>query len=255
MTFVGAGGSPEIDVAAGETVAYRPRGARAEMKCGKPTCKFAVGEMLFHGRLLYRRDAGTSYWIVAMPIERYLRGVVPTEMSSSWHPEALKAQAVISRTYAYWLMRSKPDAPFHLGTTVLDQAYKNTSQSSGVELALRETRGQVLVSGGEPVVAFFHADNGGMAETAGNVWGRDENYFLHGADAWSNRVPPWSFSMSRMELADKLARKFLRRGEEIRRLRFFRNSSGRVNRINVATDRRKLDIDGNDFRLLVEVRS
>ena len=258
VTFFSGGTFASEPLPTGQPLSLAPTTKKARSRCPKPHCKFALGQMLFKGDLHYREIGGQGHWIVSMPLERYLRGVVPAEMSASWHVEALKAQAVISRTYALRLIAQNPRAPFHLGTTVRHQVYKATQKSKAVDDALATTAGEVLLLDDEPILAYFSADNGGIAETASNVWGQQTEAFIVGSDPYSDRVAHWQLTLSREEIARRLRRKVLRGNEQIRAMHFRHNNNQRVASVRVETDQRNVTVGGNDFRLLVgstELRS
>lgn len=107
-----------------------------------------------------------------MPMEEYLIGVVAGEMEPDWPLEALKAQAVIARTFTIEALQRKGGTRESTGTDVSTdesefQAYAASKISDMIRRAVSETRGQVLVDGrGNPVRAYFHADAGGKTATA-----------------------------------------------------------------------------------------
>ncbi len=101
-------------------------------------------------------------------METYLAGVVPTEMNPNWPMEALKAQAVVARSYALdRFLQNRSDAwQLHWHYTV-DMAYSGTRPLvQRVATALEQTRGDVLAWHGLPVPALFHACSGGRTESA-----------------------------------------------------------------------------------------
>ena len=121
---------------------------------------------------LVARD-GKVQLIERIPLEGYLAGVVPTEMNPKWPLEALKAQAIAARTYATckWLPRADRPWQLHWHFSV-DMAYAGLpgrTSANAIE-AVRETRGQILTTGGQPFPALFHASSGGRTETAIAIW-------------------------------------------------------------------------------------
>ncbi len=125
---------------------------------------------------VWKGDKGL-YVINDIPLEDYIKGVVTAEMKSSWDIKSKKARAVAVRTYAiYQILNSAPGAPYNLTSTVLDQAYKGGKISPGVEKAVDETKGEILVYGGKPIAAFYHSTSGGMTEDAAEVFGKEFPY-------------------------------------------------------------------------------
>jgi len=102
-----------------------------------------------------------------MQIESYVAGVVAGEMKNDWPMEALKAQAILARTFVLKFCQdkhSKYDGA-DISTDVSEaQAYDAESVNGRVEQAVAETRGRVMAYGGELTNAWFHAHSGGMTE-------------------------------------------------------------------------------------------
>ncbi len=154
--------------------------------------------------------------IAKMDLETYLLGVLPNEMPAEWPLEALKAQAVASRSFALERVkaRSREDRAFHLESTVLDQVFAwevperaGSAKFANVRKALEETRGEILADArGEVVAAYFHADCGGRTETAAAVWGGDAKTtgtVVDGGCPFSPRAR-WAWSVTGEEFASRL---------------------------------------------------
>jgi len=116
-------------------------------------------------------------------LDDYLCGVVPVEMSPTVFPqlEALKAQAVAARTYAY-KNRGQYSAE---GYDICESARCQVYNGAGVEheltdRAVRQTAGEVITYGGEPVNALFTSTCGGHTEDAANIFPGDEVAYLKG---------------------------------------------------------------------------
>ena len=110
--------------------------------------------------------------------EDYLKGVVPAEVPATWHAEALKAQAVAARSYAYFqaqrVRRYEPRKNYDVDDTILYQAYLGHSgRAAATDEAVNVTRGELLTYQNRVVKAYFHADSGGHTESAENVWTGD----------------------------------------------------------------------------------
>jgi SpoIID/LytB domain protein len=103
-------------------------------------------------------------------LEQYLRGVLPTEISPSWPLEAIKAQAVAARSYTVDRYLVNLDQPWQLHWHyTVDQAYGGLKPvPNRMEVALDQTRGQLLAMKNLPVPALFHACSGGRTENARN---------------------------------------------------------------------------------------
>lgn len=102
-----------------------------------------------------------------MDIETYLEGVLAGEMKNDWPIEALKAQAILARTYTLKFLDTKeskyPGADISTDVTEA-QAYNADSINTRIKQAVEETKGIVMVHEGELPYAWFHAHSGGMTE-------------------------------------------------------------------------------------------
>jgi len=112
-----------------------------------------------------------------LPIEEYLIGLINCEISSLWPVEAVKAQAVIARSYAIYQKDARRTALYHLESSVMDQVYEGVDiEDSRAARAVQETVGEVLTYSGAVIQAFYHSNCGGHTESAQNVWGADLPY-------------------------------------------------------------------------------
>ncbi len=117
-----------------------------------------------------------------LDLEEYLRGVIAAEVPPDWEPEALKAQAVASRTYALYEKRTAGKRPYHILATVTSQVYNGVSgEQVNAVRAVKETRDLILTYQGRVIPAFYHANCGGHTENASLLWGIDAPY-LKGVD-------------------------------------------------------------------------
>lgn len=103
-----------------------------------------------------------------LDLENYLRGVVPSEMPSSWHLEALKSQAVAARSYAYVHMGEASkwrSEGFDLVPDVRDQAYKGlAAEARSTNIAVDQTRALVLKDANKVKAGFYRATVGDAEE-------------------------------------------------------------------------------------------
>jgi hypothetical protein len=109
--------------------------------------------------------------VQALDLEEYVRGVVPTEMPSSWPLEALKVQAVAARSYALVAAkrpRHGPDAD--VCSTTHCQAYNPSRVKPSTDQAVQATKGQVMLYQGELATAYYSANCGGHTRANEAVW-------------------------------------------------------------------------------------
>lgn len=125
----------------------------------------------------------------SVPFEdRYLKLV--REMPRSWPMEALKAQAVLARTYAYKWIR---DNRGPICTTQSCQVYKHSDNPNSDDYydkrwfqAVSETRGMVVLQGDYPIGAYYASTNGGISQQSGQVWNTNLPYLKIAEDCNGN---------------------------------------------------------------------
>ena len=104
------------------------------------------------------------------PLENYLLGVLPYEMSYSWPIEALKAQAVAARTYTLMQIQNNKKTDFDLYNDVRSQMYKGSAKVyDSVRQAVTETKNEVLKYKGDLFNTYYHANCGGGTDDA-KIW-------------------------------------------------------------------------------------
>jgi stage II sporulation protein D len=127
----------------------------------------------YNGELEFRIDKnGKLMAINVVPLEDYIKGVVPGEMSATFPLEALKAQAIAARTFfLYNFGRTHIDDPFDACADVHCQVFVGSkNKNEKVEKAVRETRGVAVLNEGELCTTPFSAVCGGHTEHSENVW-------------------------------------------------------------------------------------
>ncbi|GAB4407755.1 MAG: SpoIID/LytB domain-containing protein [Thermodesulfovibrionales bacterium] len=124
---------------------------------------------------VWKGDRGL-YLINELSLEDYVESVVAAEVGTSWEIEALKAQAVIARTYAVYKKAGNGNNRFHLTSSVLHQVYKGNSSHIQITYAVKSTAGEVLTYNGMPIEAFYHSTCGGRTEDPEEVFGKSYPY-------------------------------------------------------------------------------
>lgn len=95
-------------------------------------------------------------------VEKYLRGVVPSEMPAKWHPQAVQAQAVAARTYAIFERDNNDRGVFDVWDTTQSQVYRGVAvEQPESNAAIAATAGQIRTYGGLPAFTQFSSSNGG----------------------------------------------------------------------------------------------
>lgn len=119
--------------------------------------------------------------INVVPVESYLRGVLPSEVIPSWPKESLKAQAVAARTYAYYNIAHNPvdydPKIYDVDDTSFFQAYSGVTMANDLtDGAIKATANLALSYGNKVILAFFNTDAGGLTESAKEVFALDLPY-------------------------------------------------------------------------------
>ncbi|WP_346662407.1 SpoIID/LytB domain-containing protein [uncultured Merdimonas sp.] len=138
-----------------------------ERGCGQPS---------YGGTLELLATAEGIVVINELPVETYLCRVVPSEMPASYELEALKAQAVCARSYAYRQMESYgyPEYQAHVNDSTDYQVYGNSAAQESSTRAVEETAGQTLCYRGEIVTAYYYSTSCGHT-TSLEAWGTAPN--------------------------------------------------------------------------------
>lgn len=131
----------------------------------------------YRGYLIIQNKNQKLTVINEVDLEDYIKGVVPSEMPSSWELEALKAQAIAARSYALANLGKRASLGFDLKDTPEDQAYGGASaETVKTNHAVDDTSGLVLTYNYKVVSAFYSASAGGKTVTAKEAWGNDVPY-------------------------------------------------------------------------------
>jgi stage II sporulation protein D len=143
---------------------------------------------IYEGKLELRRNDNGMFVINNLPFSRYVAGVVASETGKDWEPEALKAQAVISRTYAVFHKEKNLEKDYHLTSGTLHQVYRSNKVSPRVKESVSATEGEVLTFDNLPIKAFYHATCEGKTELPEEVWGVRYPYY-QSVDCMTRHAP------------------------------------------------------------------
>lgn len=122
------------------------------------------------------RGKASLYLINELPLEEYIKNVVNAEVGTNWDMEALKAQAVIARTYALYQKKLNTNPNYDLTSSVLHQVYKGAAVDTRISYAVMNTEGEVLLFDNKLIEAFYHSTSGGMTEDPEEVFGKSLPY-------------------------------------------------------------------------------
>ncbi len=158
------------------------------------------GTPSYEGVIELRTTAEGIVMINELPVESYLCGVVPSEMPSAYELEALKAQAVCARSYAYRQMEGYgyPEYEAHVDDSTAYQVYGNSEPAESSAQAVRETEGEVVRYNGKIVTTYYYSTSCGRT-TSVQAWGTQPDDFnsyltsveVKGEDGDYERELPW----------------------------------------------------------------
>lgn len=129
------------------------------------------GTPVYEGSLEVWPAEDGFYLVNELPFETYLKYVVPSEMPSGYAMEALKAQAVCARTYAFRQLQSCdfPACEAQVDDSVSYQVYNNTGAAESTSQAVEETAGLILTYEGMPITAYYFSTSCGAVGTE-EIW-------------------------------------------------------------------------------------
>ncbi len=202
----------------------------------------------------WREEDGTLLIVNEIPLEDYLKGVLPSEMSAEWPLESLKSQAVASRTFAIFRMMENAKDKFDLTKDVLNQVYKGKSlEHSASTRAVRETQGQILTNQGRIFPAYFHSTCGGHTADISKLWNMESHPSMKGVNddfCKGTRHYRWESSISVQELQSKLKKA----GYSITGIRGLKlkdyDAGGRVGYVEIQDIKGAKSLRESDFRII-----
>lgn len=235
----------------------------------------------FRGELeIFVNSAFTPELVNELELEDYLKGVLPAEIASDFPSEALKAQAIVARTYAVYSLGRHKKEGFDLCSGRHCQIYLGYDyEKAKLNSALEETKGMIISYNGKPALTPFHSSCGGISEDA-SIWGTSLPYlkekpdcsspteldseeklqeFLQRKDGFNCQSAP-DFRWVREYYADDLQKIFtlslplllhdsnLKIGS-VKDLKVLgRSASGRVRALKIVTEDKEIILTGDDIR-------
>ena len=212
------------------------------------------GALRVSGVLQLVRKGKSRLLVNHVDLEEYVKGVVPQEVNSAWHPEMLKVQAVATRTYALYQRMLNASRAYDVVAGIQDQVYRGRQGvDARVVAAVESTRGVVVTYQGAPIYAAFSSTAAGVTEDATTVWSKDLPY-LKGVECPFDIESPyyqWSTSV-KIEMLEKALRQ---QGFSVGTISLVAPQSysraGRVATLRVVHSNGVLVIRGEDLRKAV----
>ncbi len=221
----------------------------------------SAGALRVRGDLVVHRAAGGLEVVNELGLEDYVAGTVGREIYPGWHHETLKAQAVVTRTYALYRRERAREQPvtarFDLGSGTGSQVYGGiAAETALIRAAVADTRGEYLthshLDGNEPILAVYHSASGGRTAAAEEVWGNPVPYLVsvEVEDEQDSPDTYWRATISRTKLGRALARAGIRVGALQDARVVERSPSGRAIRVEL-----RGEDDGHTTSQVMEARA
>ena len=189
-----------------------------------------------------------------LDIEDYISGVLYHEVSHWWPMEALKAQAIASRTFAIYKTIESEDKDYDVRSDIYSQVYGGkTSEKFRTNRAVQQTAGNVLIYGQEILPAYFHATCGGYTEDASLLWNTNIRPLKGRRCGYCKGSP--HFNWVKKVALEFIEERLKENGYKIRNIRGIktssRDASGRVKVVSIADSLGAEKMPANKFRLAV----
>ncbi|MBI5055247.1 MAG: SpoIID/LytB domain-containing protein [Nitrospirae bacterium] len=211
-----------------------------------------TGKVFFNGQsytgsIEIIKDEHGLYVINNLPFEKYVEGVVVSEVGKDWEVEALKAQAVISRTYATFIKNQNAEKSFHLTSSELHQAYRGNNIDQSVTRAVTATKGEILIFEERPINALYHASCEGNTELPEEVW-RASYPYLKSVECNDKNTPYESWQ--RRFTFDDISKALGIKGVKDIAITSY-TATERVKTLKIITDEDAVEIKATEFRRLL----
>lgn len=231
----------------------RPAGSTWSAQDSGP---WQVAGRRYRGRIVVHAASGQLSVVNHVDLEDYVAATVGGEMPASWPEQALRAQAVATRTYALHQRAAQPQAlQWDVRATEQSQVYRGIeSETPRTRRAADATRGEILTLAGQPILAVFHSTSGGRTASASEVWGKSVPY-LDSIDVEYEDDAPFTYWRT-VFAPETLSGLLAAAGSDLGRVDSLevtgRTESGRVARIVAREDSRREVWSGDRLRNLVE---
>jgi stage II sporulation protein D len=217
-----------------------------------------VNSQAYKGYLCIKKQKSKMTVINVLAIEEYLKGVLPKEVGASWPIEALKTQAVVSRTYTIANFNKHKDQGFNLCSTTHCQVYGGLNcQTHSANQAVKETNKEVLTYKDKVIQAFFHATCGGHTDSPKNVWNsnwEDIPPYLKGVKcAYCHNAPyrTWEQVLDEHFINEKLSQN--NKIGKIKKIKIKGKTSAKATKeLEIIHSKGKLNLNAYKFRTLVD---
>lgn len=204
----------------------------------------------YKGSLVLEAGAAGFSVVNKVDVEDYLMGVLKTEMSPKWPAEALKAQAVLARTYA---VQAQKHGRYNVCAAPHCQTYSGCDNSPSIAQAVSATDSEILVYSGRPAQVFYFGDSGGATASAKSVWGKDIPYLVSRSEpiGYNSPAAKWTAVVSLSQAESRLAAAGISVGDIKSARVSARDESGRAQQIEITGSAGRRTIAASKFRAAI----
>ncbi len=244
-------------------------GTEVELLSSNADKPVLINRKTYRGRLVAKinEDKKTLTICNVLPLEEYLYGVVAREVIPLWPGEAIKAQAVASRSYALAAIKKLNAGGYDIRANELGQVYGGIeAENITTNKMIDATRGMVLTYNGKAIEACYHSSSGGYTENSENVWGSYVPY-LRGVVDYDQEAPKYKWEKN--ITANEIENILLQSGYKIGKLKAIKLSplkkppvgaadrgiSGRVLKLTFVGDAGEAILNGGKVRQIFQLNS
>lgn len=216
----------------------------------------SVNSKQYRGEIELRRFSDSDMTVInTVNLEQYLYGVVPREIESYAPIEALKAQAVAARTFAYRSMGSYKKWDFDVVNTVSSQVYGGyNDEKAATNQAVDETKGKKALYNGSLISMHYFSSSGGMTEDNTNVWGSNIPYLKSVEDPYEAENSynyNWSRTFTAADIKMKLFISGVEIGDIVTMVADEYTPAGRVNKLRIVGTSGSITYSNEDIRIIL----
>lgn len=253
--IIATGNAARFDAGDDGRILVNGKAVAADSIIVRPNAPFVFNKRSYRGLVEIESDAGAMDVVNLVGMNEYLYGVVGSEMLAQWPIEALKAQAVLARTYAMKKIGERKEFQYDVLPTAADQVYDGTeNETPATREAVDDTRDEVVTYDGQLIMAYYHSDCGGRTEDGNNAFKGDFPYLKSVVCPYEKDSPYQSWQKT-YTLAD-ISRET---GMTVTNLSISQDPETRhVEKVTLATNNGPVMLTGNLFRKLFgprEIRS
>lgn len=206
--------------------------------------------------LFYKNPKGSLDVVNELDLDDYLKGVLPFEGNPKWSLESLKAQAIVSRTFALTRMLDRRDEEYDVMSGVFSQVYAGKKiENERTNEAVEATKGQFLTYNGKLFPAYFHSTCGGATTAADLVWPVKPHPALRGVECKFCAKSPhykWEGKVTPGEIKEKLAKHGMPVKEVLDIKAGKKDATGRAHVLVIKSTWWEKTVDANAFRVWID---